>query len=544
MIDNLKLELTQGMTLTPDDTDVVNNTTVDFAWNQFTLGAHTGNFVTAPPSAYTSRDGSNTAGLNMEAWRQADPTAETNCLEGGDTIYNAASLTKCGYYYNFYTATAGSGTATLTSGTAGESICPAGWRLPTGYTGAADIDNDLPFLNARLADAAATTGSISHTTYANWYPSGAFQGAISGGWSDQLQYQGTYGYYWSSTLATVASRAQFMAIGNNSIYPADFSDERVRSFAVRCVSDGGERTAPPPTVTFDGVLATDVVLASDGLSLTAVTPAGSAGWVDVVVADGVGTDAELPDGYLYYDPIVISGVDPNHGVVTGGTTVTISGSGFVATGSTSPTVEFDGVAATVVSATASEIVVTTPAHAAGLVDVAVDNGLTSEIYAAEYDDPAGDLTDPDNVESGYLYDAISVKLSVDGEIYMGGPPNALYTDSVEITVETNNPTGYELTLQSAQPDLECPAASGYPIEALAAAGPMSFNHWGYGTGTTEPTAWTGVTTTPSSPIDSSLDPTPEFGNVTTLWFGTKFNFSLPACRDYTTMTLLTAVASV
>lgn len=39
-----------------------------------------------------------------------------------------------GGYYNFYTATAGTGGTSLTSGNAPSDICPKGWRLPTGGT--------------------------------------------------------------------------------------------------------------------------------------------------------------------------------------------------------------------------------------------------------------------------------------------------------------------------------------------------------------------------------------------------------------------------
>jgi hypothetical protein len=65
----------------------------------------------------------------------------------------------------------------------------------------------------------------------------------------------------------------------------------------------------------------------------------------------------------------LAGILPTSGSIAGGTVVTISGTGFLA----NPTVKFDGIPATSVSATATSITATAPAHAAGKVDVVVTN---------------------------------------------------------------------------------------------------------------------------------------------------------------------------
>ena len=121
-------------------------------------------------------------------------------------------------------------------------------------------------------------------------------------------------------------------------------------------------------VTFGGTAATSFTVNSD-TSITAVTPGGPAGAVDVAVARPDGS-ASLPNGFTYtaVAPPVITSVAPNTGPEAGGTSVTITGTGF--TGATAVT--FGGTAAasfTVVSDTS--ITATTPAHAAGAVDVAV-----------------------------------------------------------------------------------------------------------------------------------------------------------------------------
>lgn len=64
----------------------------------------------------------------------------------------------------------------------------------------------------------------------------------------------------------------------------------------------------------------------------------------------------------------VSSILPSTGSTAGGTVVTINGTGF-----SNPTVKFGGVAATNVTSGTSSITATTPAHAAGPVDVVVTN---------------------------------------------------------------------------------------------------------------------------------------------------------------------------
>jgi uncharacterized repeat protein (TIGR01451 family) len=72
-------------------------------------------------------------------------------------------------------------------------------------------------------------------------------------------------------------------------------------------------------------------------------------------------------------PAITAALSPNQGSDTGGTSVTITGSGFVNGGSLGVT--FGGVAATAVSfVNATTITCTTPAHVAGVVDVVLTNG--------------------------------------------------------------------------------------------------------------------------------------------------------------------------
>ncbi|MEV4625849.1 IPT/TIG domain-containing protein [Micromonospora sp. NPDC049523] len=118
------------------------------------------------------------------------------------------------------------------------------------------------------------------------------------------------------------------------------------------------------TVTFDGVPATNVVVAPAGTSLTATTPAGEVGPASVVVSTSSGDSDSLAYTYIADgSDAVITSLAPTFGPTAGGTTVTIVGSGFEGvTG-----VTFDGIPGTgfTVNPAATEITVVTPSNAAG-----------------------------------------------------------------------------------------------------------------------------------------------------------------------------------
>src|SRR5262249_36935324 len=137
-------------------------------------------------------------------------------------------------------------------------------------------------------------------------------------------------------------------------------------------------------VTVGGVPAASFTFVSD-TSLTFVTPPHSAGTWDVVVST-FSRSSPLPPGargtFATAAAAAVSGVSPTSGSTAGGTSVTISGSGF--TGASA--VSFGGVAAagfTINSAT--QITATAPPQAAGTVDVIVTTPSgTSVVSAADH----------------------------------------------------------------------------------------------------------------------------------------------------------------
>ena len=131
-----------------------------------------------------------------------------------------------------------------------------------------------------------------------------------------------------------------------------------------------------------GVTAATGFTVNSATSITATTPAGSAGVVDVTVTTVGGTSAtSAADHFTYVPAPVVTSIAPGVGPTTGGTSVTITGSNF--SGATA--VSFGGTAATSFTVnSATSITATSPAEGAAIVDVTVTTvGGTSATSAAD-----------------------------------------------------------------------------------------------------------------------------------------------------------------
>ena len=132
------------------------------------------------------------------------------------------------------------------------------------------------------------------------------------------------------------------------------------------------------SVTIGGVAATGVTVVS-ATSITATTPAGSAGAKDVVVTtpNGTGTGTGL---FTYAAAPTVTGISPTSGATAGGTSVTITGTNL--TGATA--VKFGTTSATINTNNATQITATSPAGSAGQVDITVVTaGGTSATSASD-----------------------------------------------------------------------------------------------------------------------------------------------------------------
>ncbi len=119
-------------------------------------------------------------------------------------------------------------------------------------------------------------------------------------------------------------------------------------------------------------------------SISATSPAGAAGTVDVTVTAPLGTSATgAADQFTYASPPTVTAVAPNSGPTAGGTAVTITGTNF--TGATG--VKFGSTAASTFTVnTATSISATSPAGAAAAVDVTVTTpfGTTATSAADQF----------------------------------------------------------------------------------------------------------------------------------------------------------------
>jgi hypothetical protein len=104
-------------------------------------------------------------------------------------------------------------------------------------------------------------------------------------------------------------------------------------------------------------------------SLSAVSPAESAGIIDVTVTSPGATSALTTADHFKFGPPTITAVSPIGGPVAGGSTVTVTGTGF-APGTTATSFRFALTPATSVNCSSlTKCTVVSPSHKAGLVDV-------------------------------------------------------------------------------------------------------------------------------------------------------------------------------
>ena len=158
----------------------------------------------------------------------------TYSTNNGNNYTNDSSQFYCtsdyGCYYNWYTATAGSGTsATGSNVTVNYSICPNGWNLPTGGS-----SGEFQALYGQYNSAALMLVDNPTTTKEN--TAGKIPGFLLGG---RYNYYGansvgSFGYYWSRT----AFNGQYgynLYLNTSSVNPAGNGSKYYGS-SVRCLT--------------------------------------------------------------------------------------------------------------------------------------------------------------------------------------------------------------------------------------------------------------------------------------------------------------------
>lgn len=139
-----------------------------------------------------------------------------------------------------------------------------------------------------------------------------------------------------------------------------------------------------PSVTFGGLACTSVVVVSS-TTITCVTPAHTAGTVEVIVTtvNGSNTTTGTQNDFTYTGGPTVTLLNPNTGPATGNTIVTITGTGFTSSGMT---VKFGTVTAVFTYIDATTVVAVAPAQSAGTVDVTVTTpgGTSPNTTADDY----------------------------------------------------------------------------------------------------------------------------------------------------------------
>lgn len=218
MIENLRLGSTATTTLTPTDSNVTAN---------FTLSASTN------PAAWCTN------------WNAT--CIDQSLLNSDNTTNSVANMTTAdaniysyGNYYNWYSATAGTGIYSMTSRNATSAICPIGWRLPAHaeantdfYKLASTISGktlDFTSIDTYWTDADAETVRSALQSYPNnFIASGAVNGSA-------FEIRGYGVDYWSaSVLVGDVSRAYALYFLPGYVRPGTSNLIKVYGSAVRCM---------------------------------------------------------------------------------------------------------------------------------------------------------------------------------------------------------------------------------------------------------------------------------------------------------------------
>ena len=146
-------------------------------------------------------------------------TIPASSISGFNAYDTSAAYVDSGSgFYNWYTATAGTGTQSMSSGNNSVSICPKGWRLPTGGNG-----SEFQTLYNNYNSSSALRSNPVNLTLSGY--------VVSSSRSDQ----GSNGSYWSSTVFS-GDNAYVLYLGGANVYPAN-SNSKYYGVSVRCIAE-------------------------------------------------------------------------------------------------------------------------------------------------------------------------------------------------------------------------------------------------------------------------------------------------------------------
>jgi len=224
MIENLRLDNTATLTTSNTNNPLYSGSTVTLKHNYADTTTHN----TLSPNSDVAYDATSAP----NGWCNANSAAcvDQSRLRTDNTANRATNTTTSGNiysygnYYNWYSATAGRGTYSMSSGnTAAGDLCPKGWHLPTGNT-----SGEFYALNTN-ANAGSTITSAGLRRYPNnfVYSGSVFSGSVGS--------RGNRGDYWSS-MAYSSNFAYGLYFYSSNTYPGTGYDSvKYVGRSVRCV---------------------------------------------------------------------------------------------------------------------------------------------------------------------------------------------------------------------------------------------------------------------------------------------------------------------
>ena len=201
----------------------------------------------ATSNSTTAMCASNTAACDDTVSYNAN-NIDRSLTPGWNADSSSTTWWSFGVYYNWYTASAGNGTYSQTSGNVSGDLCPAGWRLPTGGAG-----GEYAALNTAVNGGLTNADTGLRVYPVNFVYSGDYNATITTG-------RGRQGRIWSAT-ASSAANAYRMGYAATVVTPIN-NYGKWDGFNIRCVVKN-DNTALNGNIHYeangaDGAMADDV----------------------------------------------------------------------------------------------------------------------------------------------------------------------------------------------------------------------------------------------------------------------------------------------
>lgn len=212
MTQNLDFDIDSTKTYTPADTDITTNwtpvrsTATDSTWDTSSTGY-------TSPNSYDPGNVYWDGNVTTSSGTISNRTVTNPSTTPGGTHYHI------GNYYNWTAAAAINDSTEYTSGDVDQSICPAGWRLPT-YSDSRSYKN---LISAQRLNS-GNLGNIQKTPVYFVY---------GGGWDGSSGYVGYNVGYWSSVLA--GSDAYLLSFDARGYLNSQMKGSKRSGCSIRCV---------------------------------------------------------------------------------------------------------------------------------------------------------------------------------------------------------------------------------------------------------------------------------------------------------------------